>query len=255
MLGDERLKKSADDRSFRALVAQLSTKQKTSRGASAYARFVNRPLGRYLAAGAFRLGMTPNQVSAVSAAFSLAGILLIAFGAPGLPVALGIAACLVVGYALDSADGQLARLQGSGSFAGEWLDHVIDAAKMSALHLAVLVAWYRQLPSGSIWLAIPVFYEFLAVVLFFAIVLTDQMRRAHRGSTQMRLAGEGSSTIVYSLAVLPTEYGVLAMAFVFWGAVNVFHWIYLGFFVVNAVFVVLALPKWFKELRSYGAVG
>ena len=48
-------------------------------------------------------------------------------------------ACLVLGYALDAADGQLARLRGGGSPAGEWLDHMVDAAKISSLHLAVLI--------------------------------------------------------------------------------------------------------------------
>ena len=52
---------------------------------------------------------------------------------------------LILGYALDSADGQLARLLGGGTPEGEWLDHVIDSAKLATIHLAVLVSLYRAL--------------------------------------------------------------------------------------------------------------
>ena len=59
------------------------------------------------------------------------------------------------GYALDSADGQVARLTGGGSLLGEWLDHMIDSTKIAALHLAVLLHACRHtdLPAG--WLLVP----------------------------------------------------------------------------------------------------
>ncbi|MEC5190387.1 CDP-alcohol phosphatidyltransferase family protein [Arthrobacter sp. MP_M4] len=243
----------APSSSHHQLVQALRSKQKTSKGASAYARYLNRPAGRHFAALAYRLHMTPNGVTAVSALCSFAGIGLIAF-APATPVvSVVIALLLVLGYALDSADGQLARLRGGGSFAGEWLDHVVDAVKMASLHLAVLVAWYQGYAESSAWLAVPLLYQLLAVVLFFAIILTDQMRRAHRGSTATRLAGEGSSSVLYSLAVLPTEYGVLCLAFLLWFIPPVFSVVYAVFFGVNACFLLLALPRWYREMRSYGA--
>ena len=68
------------------------------------------------------------MVTVVSACFTFAGIVLLAVVPPtainGLVVAL-----MVLGDALDSADGQLARLRGGGSTVGEWLDHVIDCAR------------------------------------------------------------------------------------------------------------------------------
>ncbi len=57
-------------RTFSGALAKTSGVQKTSKGAPAYSRFINRRLGRYLAAGAFALRMTPNQVTFVSAMFS-----------------------------------------------------------------------------------------------------------------------------------------------------------------------------------------
>ena len=60
---------------------------------------------------------------------------------------------LVVGYAFDAADGQLARLRGGGIIAGEWLDHMVDAIKVASLHLAVLVGLYRfdAVPDVCCW--------------------------------------------------------------------------------------------------------
>ncbi|NUU31980.1 CDP-alcohol phosphatidyltransferase family protein [Arthrobacter sp. C9C5] len=235
----------------RQLVQALRSKQKTSKGASAYARYLNRPAGRHLAALAFKLHLTPNGVTAVSALCSFAGIGLIALAPATAVNSVLIALLLVLGYALDSADGQLARLRGGGSFAGEWLDHVVDAVKMASLHLAVLVAWYRGYAESAAWLVVPLFYQLLAVVLFFAIILTDQMRRAHRGSASMRLAGEGNSSFLYSLAVLPTEYGVLCLAFFLWAVPPVFSIVYAVLFGINVCFVLLALPRWYREMRSY----
>ena len=112
--------------------------QKASRNAPAYSRWVNRPLGRRIAAPAYVAGITPDQVTGISACLTFAGIA----GRrhePGLP-GRGRRVLLVMGYAFDSADGQLARLRGGGTPRGEWLDHVMDSAKNAAVHLAVLVA-------------------------------------------------------------------------------------------------------------------
>ncbi|HJG50865.1 MAG TPA: CDP-alcohol phosphatidyltransferase family protein, partial [Brachybacterium faecium] len=94
---------------------QLAYAQKGhARGAPAYSVYVNRRLGRALAAGAHGLGLTPNQVSLVSAAHSFAAILLIALVPASIPAGFFIALLLVLGYAWDSADGQVARLRGGG---------------------------------------------------------------------------------------------------------------------------------------------
>ena len=132
--------------SHRDLIGQLSGARKSNRGAGGYSRWVNRPVGRHFAAMAFRLGLSPNGVSAASACFTFPGIAALAVFAPSWTVAVLVCLCLLVGYGLDSADGQLARLRGGGSYAGEWLDHVLDAAKTSAFHLSIAVLWYRFYP-------------------------------------------------------------------------------------------------------------
>src|SRR4051812_24567831 len=110
--------------SFAQVAARLGGAQKSTVGVPAYLRFVNRKAGGLLAVVAFRAGLTPTQVTAMSAACATAGIAGLALLEPSVWLGVCIAVALCLGYALDSADGQLARLQGGGSLAGEWLDHV-----------------------------------------------------------------------------------------------------------------------------------
>lgn len=114
----------------REVVTRLASAQKPSKGAPAYSRYVNRPLGRQLAAVAIRWGLTPNQVTVASSLCTFVGIGLILLVRPSLALGPALATLFMLGYALDAADGQLARLLGRGSYAGEWLDHMVDAAKM-----------------------------------------------------------------------------------------------------------------------------
>ena len=104
------------------------------RGGLLWSRYVNRPLGRLLAAAAIRPGASANAVTVLSALVTAAGLALVALVPPTLWSGLLAAALLVLGFALDSADGQVARFTGTGSAAGEWFDHVVDAGKMVAVH-------------------------------------------------------------------------------------------------------------------------
>ena len=62
----------------------LRAAQKPPHGTPAYSRFINRPFGRQLAARLCVAGLTPNQVSGLSALCSFAAIILIATCAPAL---------------------------------------------------------------------------------------------------------------------------------------------------------------------------
>jgi phosphatidylglycerophosphate synthase len=241
----------APPRGFGEAMVALRSRQKTSKGAPGYSRLVNRPLGRVFAALAYVLGRTPNQVTAVSALFTFGGIVTIALVDPTLLSAIGVCVMLVIGYALDAADGQLARLRGGGSVAGEWLDHAVDSVKIASLHMAVLVNWYRFEHFPNWRLAVPILFQIVASVLFFVIILNDQLRRAHRGSAGMILAGQGSSSTLYSLALVPTDYGLLCVVFGFMAWQPEFFWIYTFLMVANLGFLLLALAKWYREMRSY----
>jgi phosphatidylglycerophosphate synthase len=231
-----------------ATVRRLAAAQKSSKGAPAYSRFVNRPAGRVLAALAYRAGLTPDTVTVLSACCTLAGIVLVAV-APRSPWAgPAVCAALVLGYALDAADGQLARLRGGGSPAGEWLDHMADAVKVSALHVAVAIWVYRTsgLPVG--WALVPLLFTVVSAVHFFGMILTEQLRRQHSSG---RAAPRGSSTL-RALAALPIDYGVLCFAFALLGLPAVFVGVYTVLFAGTTGYTLLAVARWYREMRTFG---
>jgi hypothetical protein len=252
---------SAREEGFTGTLRRLAGAQKPpAKGSPAYSRFVNRKIGRVLAAAAYQLGLTPNQVTFISALFSAAAIALVALVDPGVGTGVLVALGLLVGYAFDSADGQLARLRGGGSPAGEWLDHVVDSVKTSALHLAVLIGWYRfadldGLPvvSGDAALLVPLGFTLVAAVFFFVQILTDQLRRAHPAQAPAP-AGSGAADVVRSLIVAPTDYGLLCLVFVTLGWADVFAVLYGLLFLGTTLFVLAALPKWYREVSRFRPV-
>jgi phosphatidylglycerophosphate synthase len=238
--------------SYLDIVRRLSSAQKKAApGAPAYSILVNRPFGRLLAAAAFRAGMTPNGVTAVSAAFTFAGIILLASLPAVWPVGIAVWLLLAVGYAFDSADGQVARLRGGGSRSGEWLDHVVDSLKIVALHLAVLITAFRHfhLPDPA-WLLVPIGFTAVATVLFFAMILNDQLKAVHAAKTGIIVGSTRRGSLLRSVLVLPTDYGILCLIFVTLGAPPVFFTIYSVLFVANAGYLALAAIKWFRDMAA-----
>jgi phosphatidylglycerophosphate synthase len=236
---------------FNAALAQLRSAQKSSKGAPFYSLYVNRPLGRVLAALAYQTNLTPNHVTAISACFTFAGIIALALATPSWLWAAFVAATLVLGYALDSADGQLARLRGGGSSTGEWLDHVIDCAKTSCLHLAVLITYYLhvELPSTAL-LLIPLGFTVVAAVHFFGMILTEQLARGKRLSLGLPASAPGSTPRWWSVAKLPTDYGVLCLSFLLLGAPLVFGTFYALLALANLGYLVLILGKWYRDMAA-----
>lgn len=238
---------------LRETVAQLSRAQKPSAGTPAYSRFVNRRIGRVLAAAAFLGRRTPNQVSLASGFCSLVGIVLIATVRPSLGLAVAVTMLLVLGYGLDSADGQLARLRGGGSPLGEWLDHMIDAIKIVLLHSAVLISFYRfDAFSNQSVLLIPLAYVCMSSVLFFGLILIDQLRRRHGGAAKPNQRGD---SVAKSLLIAPTDYGVLCLAFLAFGTPSLFVVLYGALLALNLVFLAGAVAKWYREMAALGVSG
>ena len=239
-------------RTFRGAYRELAAAQKgVARSAPAYSRYVNRRLGRVLAAWAASVGLTPNQVTGVSALFTFAGIALLALGSPSWALGVAVCLCLVLGYAFDSADGQVARLTGTGSAAGEWLDHVVDATKISALPLALVVGLYRAEAVPDAWLLVPIAHAVVGAVLFFAMILTEQLRRAVGVRSQAVEGGTGPD--LRALLVVPTDYGVLCLAFVMLGSLPWFLGVYTVIVVATAFFTAAACVKWYRDVRGLGA--
>jgi phosphatidylglycerophosphate synthase len=228
---------------YRDAVARLSSAQKPRSQTPAYLRLVNRRLGGYLAAAAFLRGWTPNRLTAISAGLSMIGVLAVALVRPSPVLGLAVSLALLAGFAFDSADGQLARLNGAGSPAGEWLDHVVDAVKSCLLHSAVLVFAYRFIPALPEWaLTLPLIFLTTYVTLAFASMLRDQLLRSHG------VAAEGPDSLVRGLLLLPTDYGTLCLSFLLLGAPRLFLACYGVLALLNVVFVLRLLVRSYRTL-------
>lgn len=241
---------------YRSVLHRLRGAQKPAgRGAPAYSIYVNRPLGRLIAAGAYRAGLTPNQVTAISAALSGVAILLLALVPPSAGLGVAIALLLAAGYAFDSADGQVARLRGGGSAAGEWLDHVVDAIKSSLLHGAVVVTAYRFLVPADqrAWLLVPLGFMAVSAISFSVFLLNDLLKAARTRATTTSVIRTGS-TPLRALLGAPTDYGVLILAFLLLGWADGFRVVYTLLFLASALYLVVALPKWYRDIARLDPV-
>jgi phosphatidylglycerophosphate synthase len=240
---------------FAAVLADLENAQKPGAGVPAYTRWVNRRAARVIAAAAVRAGIGPNGVSLLSALASFAGLALLALVPAGWAVGVAAACLLALGYIMDSADGQVARVTGTGSPAGEWLDHVIDAVRTPALHLVVRIGFPRWLDAGPALLLLPLAFTLLAVGHFMSQILAEQLGRQLAAATPGRRAtapaeapsGKGPA---WSVLLLPVDTGTMCWLFVLWGSPPVFIACYGLLFAVNLVFACISAARKFSTLRG-----
>jgi hypothetical protein len=113
--------------------------------------------------------------------------------------------------------------------------------------LALAVGLYRFGVVEHWWLLVPLGAAVVSAVLFFSMILTEQLRRqAGRASVA---APEGRSWI-RSVLVIPMDYGVLCLSFAVYGIIPLFLTVYTLIFAATAAFLVLASIKWFRELST-----
>jgi phosphatidylglycerophosphate synthase len=234
--------------SFQSALEELRAAQKPSYGTPAYSRLVNRPLARYVAAAVSTRRMTPNQATVISALLSGTAIVVLAAVPPRWWSGLLIGGLLMAGYVMDSVDGQLARLYGGGSKAGEWLDHTIDCAKTVSLHLAIAIAWFRFPPVDSeAILLVPLGYTVVASVMFFGLLLVPTLRPKEAPAT-VKSGWSTSEAWWRKYVLLFTDYGFLCLGFLFFGLTELFCGLYVALLALNAATLCLALRKWWREL-------
>jgi hypothetical protein len=236
-------------RGYRADLAALGAAQKPARGTPAYSRAVNRPAARRVAAATHQVGLTPDLATAISATLSAAGLAIVALARPSWATGIIAAALLALGYVMDSVDGQLARLRGHGSLAGEWLDHTVDCVKTCLVHVAVLVSFFRFAPvTNDAVLLLPLAYLVVDVTCFFGIVLVPHLRPSGRPAPASRSEGPWRRWLI-----LPNDYGVQCWMFVLLGAPVAFVSCYALMLLANAGMLALACRKWWRELRAADA--
>ena len=111
-----------------------------------------RPLAFMFVKGIYRLPITPNQVTLLSLIAGFAAAWFFSTGNPALlvPGAIWYAAANI----LDCADGQLARLQNSGTLLGRVVDGVADYFSSIAIFLGI--GFGLAASGGSAWVLVVV---------------------------------------------------------------------------------------------------
>lgn len=159
------------------------------------------PLGRFWALAPARAiaawlrptRVRPNAVTLASAGSVLAACAVVAFAGTSLPANLSAAAALAIGLVLDTADGHLARLQGTASAFGRWLDSVLDEVGDMALHAAVAFAGFAR--SGNpAWLMLGMAYG-MAKYLFAFGNMTAEGQLGAEPKTPAATAGGGPAAL------------------------------------------------------------
>ncbi len=235
---------------FSVARSRLAGAQKSNASVPAYLRFVNRKAGGLLAALSYAVGLTPTAVTLLSSACSFLGIALLILIRPSIAAGIAISLLLLLGYAFDSADGQLARVRGGGSKAGEWLDHVADIAKITSLHSAVAISLLRYFDLDSLWpVAIPVVFLIANVTQFFGMMLRDKLT-ATGTARQSARERKGSSSALVAWVLLPLDHGTLCLALLVLGAHAVFLWCYGFLGLCTGVFAVRSLIRAYRQLLA-----
>ena len=148
---------------------------------------------------------------------------------------------------MDSVDGQIARLRGTGSARGEWLDHTVDCFKTSTIHLAVVVSWYQFPPvDDRRLLLVPLAFSVTQSVTYFGLILMPFLRVANGRQGPSPAAGQESP--LRKWLILPTDYGFLCWTFVLIAWPVAFVSVYTALCLCSAALLAVALRKWWGEL-------
>jgi phosphatidylglycerophosphate synthase len=231
----------------RADYARLARAQKSGAGVPWYMRVVNRRLGRGIAALAAPTRVTADQLTIASFVAFLAGAGLVVVPQPGVASAVGATMLLQLGFALDSADGQLARLRGTGSPAGEWLDHVVDAVRHLLFHVAVLIGLYRFTDVPDVVLLVPLAFAVASSARFFAQILAEQLARRDP------VAGPDSVPRFGTWIQAPADTGLLNLVVLLWAWTSAFVWVYGVFAALNVLLLLATCVRRHRELTALAA--
>ena len=133
---------------------------------ASHIKLMGKPFGFLFAKFFYKLKIiTPNQVTLLSFIFySLPGVFY-AFGK--YPYLIYGSIALLLGYLLDYADGQLARLKGVGNIFGKWLDVENTVFSRSITFFGIIYGIYRNNPTAAVWIV-----GYLAVTSRYVFELT-----------------------------------------------------------------------------------
>lgn len=148
-----------------------------------------------------RTGITPNQVSAASFAVGLLSAA--AFAQGEHPMLVAGALLYHVSFVLDCIDGKIARLKGTGTAFGMWLDFSFDRYKFWICAAALAYGQYRLTEDVRfVWLALFVtFFDMLRYLNAWQVAKVrremDRRMRAASRNEQRRIRSMGATYVVH----------------------------------------------------------
>jgi phosphatidylglycerophosphate synthase len=195
----------------------------------------------YMAWAAWRLGLSPTAVSLVNLVLGLAAsVAVVALApvaasgsAPWWPIGLGALVAWQVAYMLDCADGQLARVTGTGSAAGARCDILIDVAVQASVVAAVAAVAVAYRPETPAWL----------VAVFAATWMTNLVTSilAKDAATQASLVTADNLVVRLVKLVRDFSAAVIVIGLVIAFAPALMLWAMIAFTAVNCVFLLLSI--------------
>ncbi|MER7166450.1 CDP-alcohol phosphatidyltransferase family protein [Micromonospora sp. NPDC000207] len=213
---------------------------RVNRGGGLFSESVSQWLGAVFALVAQRLGLRPTVLTIVNLILGLATSVSVVALAPA--VAEGSVPAWLVGlvalvgwqvaYALDCADGQLARVTGQGSPAGARVDVLCDVAAQIALVAALAATAVAQRPETPTWL-VAIFAGTWMVNL-----VTSVMQSGPNAASMVT-----STSLPVRLVKLVRDYGavIFAAALVLAFAPALVLWVIIAFTVVNGGFLLASI--------------
>ena len=225
---------------------KLYNSQKKGAGTPAYTRFVNRWLGRLLASFLASFKISPNSVSLLSGIITfISFIMFLVIDEIKFANSLILVFFLYFAYALDSADGQLARLLNRQSKQGEWLDHTLDAIKIPLSHGVAIFFIYKHKAINVEWIIFYIIILSFASAIFLSGILKSKLISKNEF---LRDENNEKNSIVRSFLTLPLDFGILISLFLFSFNPNWFIIIYSIWGLIFIFYSILLLIKYWREL-------
>ncbi|MFF5175566.1 CDP-alcohol phosphatidyltransferase family protein [Micromonospora sp. NPDC000089] len=213
---------------------------RTHRGGGLFSESVSQWLGAILALLAQRAGLRPTALTIGNLLLGLTtSVTVVALADPvaagRLPawaVGLGALVGWQLAYALDCADGQLARVTGQGSAAGARVDVLCDVAAQIALVAALAATAMAQHPATPIWLVV----SFAGT--WMVNLVTSVMQTGPNAASMVR-----SAALPVRLLKLVRDYGavVLVAGLVLMISPASVLWVVVAFTVVNGGFLLASI--------------
>ena len=212
-------------------------------------------IGALFAFGASKVGLNPNQLTYLSGiTVFLSMVIMFNKVGQGVLWAAVVTLLSVVSYALDCADGQLARATNTCSKYGAWLDHVLDSSKTFIVNFTV--GWMMINNEGLFkmsmgWVFIAMAVNITGSALYF-FAWNYKVMIAGEGLIS-RLSNEATSNRVRIMKFYHqfTDYGWFPLIFIFLAYPVKFAVVYLvygcGTFLVFICYILIS-ARYMKKL-------